>query len=106
MAFNKNQHFVPKVHLRPFSLDGENLAISLINLRQMKPIPNAPVKNQCSSDYFYGRDPKLESAINFVENNYGEVVRLLEDGHPTVDGRVNIVQIGRAACRERVCQYV
>src|SRR3546814_12980975 len=57
----------------------------------MKPIPNAPVKNQCSSDYFYGRDPKLESAINFVENNYGEVVRLLEDGHPTVDGRVNIV---------------
>ncbi len=91
MAFNKNQHFVPKVHLRPFSLDGENLAISLINLRQMKPIPNAPVKNQCSSDYFYGRDPKLESAINFVENNYGEVVRLLEDGHPTVDGRVNIV---------------
>src|SRR3546814_15823731 len=57
----------------------------------MKPIPNAPVKNQCSSDYFYGRDPKLESAINFVENNYGEVVRLLEDGHPTGDGRVNIV---------------
>lgn len=57
MAFNKNQHFVPKVHLRPFSLDGENLSISLINLRQMKPIPNAPVKNQCSSDYFYGKAP-------------------------------------------------
>src|SRR3546814_12494576 len=92
MAFNKNQHFVPKVHLRPFSLDGENLAISLINLRQMKPIPNAPVKNQCSSDSFYGRDPKLESAINFVENTYGEVVR---DRKRVVSGKSVTVRVDR-----------
>lgn len=91
MTFNKNQHFVPKAHLRPFSLDGENLAISLINISRMEAIADAPVRNQCSRDYFYGKDPKLESAINFVENHYGEVVRLLENGHPSVDGRVTII---------------
>ena len=91
MAFNKNQHYVPKVHLRPFTLDGENMAISLINITRLAPIENAPVKNQCSRDYFYGKDPKLESAINFIENHYGEVVRMLERGYPSVDGRVTIV---------------
>lgn len=91
MAFNKNQHFVPKVHLRPFTLDGENMAINLINITGLAPIENAPVKNQCSRDYFYGKDPKLESAINFIENHYGEVVRMLERGYPSVDGRVTIV---------------
>ncbi len=91
MAFNKNQHFVPKVHLRPFTVDGENMAINLININRLAAIKNAPVKNQCSRDYFYGKDPKLESAINFVENHYGEVVRMLERGHPNVDGRVTIV---------------
>lgn len=91
MAFNKNQHFVPKVHLRPFTVDGEKMAINLINIDRLATIKNAPVKNQCSRDYFYGKDPKLESAINFVENHYGEVVRMLERGHPNVDGRVTIV---------------
>ncbi len=81
MADNKNQHFVPRVHLRPFTGGGEGLAINLFNLDRMKAIPNAPVKNQCSGDYFYGQDPLLESAINFIENPYGPVVRhLTEDG--------------------------
>ena len=52
MADNKNQHYVPRVHLKPFTLDGEGLAINLLNIDRMKPISNAPVKNQCSGDYF------------------------------------------------------
>ena len=84
MAFNKNQHFVPKVHLRPFTLDGENMAINLINLTRLAAIENAPVKNQCSRDYFYGKDPKLERAVNFIENHYGDVVRMLERGYPSI----------------------
>lgn len=79
MADNKNQHFVPRVHLRPFTVDGAGLAINLFNLDQMKAIPNAPVKNQCSGDYFYGQNPKLESAINFIENPYGPIVRHLSE---------------------------
>ena len=81
MADNKNQHYVPKVHLKPFTLDSEGLAINLFNIDRMKPVRHAPVKNQCSGDYFYGKDERLEQAINLIENAYGEVVRhLMSDG--------------------------
>jgi hypothetical protein len=74
MANNKNQHFVPRCHLKPFTKDGAGVAVNLFNLTRAAAIPDAPVKNQSSRDYFYGRDLKLESAINVVENGYGEAV--------------------------------
>lgn len=74
MATNKNQHFVPRCYLRPFTLRTDGLAISLINLDRKKLIPNAPVKNQCSKDYFYGTDEKLESAIQLIESGYGRAL--------------------------------
>jgi hypothetical protein len=80
MADNKNQHFVPRVHLRPFTVNGEGLAINLFNLDRMRAIPNAPVRNQCSGDYFYGHNKLLENAINFVEDPYGPIVNHLSDG--------------------------
>lgn len=75
MATNKNQHFVPRCHLRPFTLKSEDAAISLFNLERKKLIPNAPVKNQCSKDYFYGTDEKLEKAIQAIESGYGRALR-------------------------------
>lgn len=80
MADNKNQHFVPRVHLRPFTVNGEGLAINQFNLDRMKAISNAPVRNQCSGDYFYGQNRLLENAINFIEDPYGPIVRYLSDG--------------------------
>jgi hypothetical protein len=77
MAINKNQHFVPRCYLRPFTLNGEGLAISLINLDRKRLIQNAPVKNQCSRDYFYGSDEKLEHAIQHVESGYARALREL-----------------------------
>lgn len=56
MADNKNQHFVPKGHLKPFSVDGEGKAIHLFNVDAGRAIPNAAVRKQCSHDYLYGRD--------------------------------------------------
>ncbi len=88
MADNKNQHFVPRTHLKPFTLNGEGLAINLFNMTGMKAIPHAPVKNQCSKDYFYGQNPQLERAIQFVEGHYGTAVRHLAEGgsvQPGVD---------------------
>lgn len=75
MATNKNQHFVPRCHLRPFTLGAEDAAISLFNLDRKKLILNAPVKNQCSKDYFYGTDEKLEKAIQLIESGYGQALR-------------------------------
>lgn len=74
MATNKNQHFVPRCYLRPFTSGTEGLAISLINLDRKRLITNAPVKNQCSKDYFYGTDEQLEGAIQLLESGYARAL--------------------------------
>ncbi|HEJ1327451.1 DUF4238 domain-containing protein [Pseudomonas aeruginosa] len=75
MATNKNQHFVPRCYLRPFTIDSNNQAINLFNTDRQIFIQNAPVKNQCSRDYFYGKDQKLEAAIQSVESLYASTLR-------------------------------
>ena len=74
MASNKNQHFVPRCYLKAFTLNAENLAINLLNLDRLRTIPATPVKNQCSGDYFYGQDDRLETAIRRVESGYAAAV--------------------------------
>lgn len=88
MASNKNQHYVPKVHLNPFTLRCEGNAINMLNLDRMKAIQNVSVSGQCSGDYFYGQDERLETAINTVESAYGAIIRSLTsvgDISPGVD---------------------
>jgi len=75
VATNKNQHFVPRCYLRQFTVDGTDRAINLYNIDRDRFIEGAPVKNQCSGDYFYGKDPLLENAIQIVERSYGAAVR-------------------------------
>lgn len=74
MATNKNQHFVPRCYLKAFTDNGENFSVNLFNLDRQRAIPAAPVKNQCSGDYFYGQDNVLESAIRTVEGGYAATV--------------------------------
>lgn len=75
MASNKNQHFVPRCYLKEFTHASENKAINVYNIDRGLCIPLAPVKNQCSRDYFYGKDEQLEIAIQTVEGAYGSVIR-------------------------------
>ena len=63
MAANKNQHFVPRCYMRPCTVGAEAKAVNLFNLDRAKAIPNAPLKGQCSGDYFYGEDLRLEHAL-------------------------------------------
>jgi hypothetical protein len=74
MPVNKNQHFVPRCHFRPFTTGSANSSINLFNIHKRKIIPNASVKHQCSRDYFYGTDEKLESAIQLIEKGYGRTM--------------------------------
>jgi len=91
MATNKNQHFVPRCHLRPFTLGAEGMAISLFNLECKKLIPNAPVKNQCSKDYFYGTDEQLEKAIQLIESGYSRALReLIHDNRSLSEGNKTV----------------
>ncbi len=75
MATNKNQHFVPRCYLKPFTIDEANQAINLFNVDRRKFINVAPVKNQCSGNYFYGKNHLLEDAIQRVERTYASTLR-------------------------------
>jgi hypothetical protein len=108
MAHNKNQHFVPRCHLKPFTKDGGGVAINLFNLARACAISDAPVKNQSSSDYFYGKDPKLESAINLVENGYAKAIgdifarpRPVMPGHQIMLRRFAYLQFLRTEAQAR-----
>lgn len=79
MASNKNQHFVPRCYLRPFTTDDNKKTINLFNLDRAKIIKGAPIKNQCSRDYFYGSDQLLEDAIQSTERAYASIIGNLID---------------------------
>jgi hypothetical protein len=80
VAHHKNQHYVPRCHFKPFTVGGEGRAIHLFNIPNALPIPNAPVKGQCSKNYFHGKDG-LEDELANIEGMYGSIV------HPLIDGR-------------------
>ena len=91
MATNKNQHYVPRCYLRPFCAYGNEAAIALFNIDREKYVACAALKHQCSGDYFYGNDPRLENAITTTEISYATVLRkilsdsyLLSDDHKSV----------------------
>lgn len=73
----KNQHFVPQCYLRPFgNTDCEkSKSINVFNLRSHKIIENAAIKNQCSKNYFYGKDLKIEKMLHNFEGSYAELCR-------------------------------
>jgi hypothetical protein len=75
MASHKNQHFVPRCYLRPFTLDQAGTVINLYNVDRRKGICGAPVRGQCSRSYFYGEDLRLERLLQLSESKFAEVIR-------------------------------
>lgn len=75
MAIRKNQHFVPKFYLKLFATDAGEHSIGLYNLRSRKYVPNASIRHQASSDYFYGKDGIVESDLEKLENYWAPAVR-------------------------------
>ena len=80
MATNKNQHFVPRCYLRPFSKASAGKIINLFNIDRDLFINEAPLKHQCSKSYFYGNDALLEEAIQIIEGEYASAVSTIS--HP------------------------
>jgi hypothetical protein len=94
MASNKNQHFVPKCYLRAFAVEGVEAAINLYNIDRRRFIECAPLKNQCSGDYFYGKDPDLEKALQTVEGAYGSAQHeILQPGYILSDEHRELLKI-------------
>lgn len=66
-AKKQNQHFVPRHYLKRFSFDGGS-RIGLFNLARKLCVSGAPLKSQCSSNYFYGKDPTAENLLKALED--------------------------------------
>lgn len=93
VATNKNQHFVPRCYLKAFTVDGQNTAINLLNLDRQRAVMAAPVKNQCSGNYFYGQDDRLETAIRSVEGGYAAAVaRIHSPKYELTDGDRDVLR--------------
>ncbi|WP_165910096.1 DUF4238 domain-containing protein [Vibrio crassostreae] len=74
MASNKNQHYVPQCYLKKFSSDNNRSSISLFNIDRRQFIVRAAIKGQCSKNYFYGKDLKIEKELQSIEGNFSRVV--------------------------------
>jgi hypothetical protein len=87
MPAHKNQRFVPRCALKPFSLEGNGKAINLFNIKGKRAIENAPVKGQCARDYLYGKDDlKAEKLLIQLEGHYARIVATLSaNGVPSQD---------------------
>lgn len=85
MPDHKNQHFVPRAHLKPFSVDGRGKAINLHRIGAGAHVFGAPVKSQCARPYLYGADGSLERILSGTEGLYATVVRRLSNP----DARLN-----------------
>ena len=87
MPAHKRQHYVPRCHLKPFSTTVDGKTINLFNIARNKAIYSAAIKTQCASSYFYGKDLKLERALQDIEGKYSLVVK-------------NLVECGTLGCSE------
>ena len=94
MPEHKNQHYVPRCHFKPFSVNGEGNAINLLNLAERKLVRCAPIKGQCASPYIYGEDLGIEKALQRIEGEYARIIRLvLKSAHDVTAGDIEVLRL-------------
>ncbi|WP_193370086.1 DUF4238 domain-containing protein [Pelagibius marinus] len=79
MAEKKNQHFVPKVHLKNFSTDSQKRQVNIWIPKLDKLVFGASIRDQCSKSYLYGKDLRIEEFFNTPEGMFGDVVNKLTE---------------------------
>jgi hypothetical protein len=67
MIEKKNQHFVPKLYLKQFSINSDNNQVGLFYLGKELFKKAVPLKSQAKEDFFYGEDGTLEEALSKLE---------------------------------------
>ena len=72
---NKSHHYVPRFYLRNFSRSGKS--VDLFNIDSQRLIKNAPIKEQCCRDYFYGKNPDNEKSLSAAEGEVAQLFRLI-----------------------------
>lgn len=113
MAPHKNQHYVPRCYLKPFTLNGDGRVINVYNAVRQKGIAAAPVKGQCARSYFYGKDLQLEKLVQKSEELYSTTIRRvalrtpISDDHRRLLRHFSLLQYCRteAASRRMAMAY-
>jgi Protein of unknown function (DUF4238) len=65
----KNNHFVPQRYLKRFRSISDR-QVGLFNLKSGRIVEGAPMKTQCSRDYFYTKNPTFEREFTKLEANH------------------------------------
>lgn len=80
MQITKNQHYVPRFYMKPFSIiknEGTKKEKSLISFYQFKDKlfkDNIPTTSVCSEDFFYDEDGKIENKLAQKEGKWGSAI--------------------------------
>ena len=72
----KNHHYVPQFLLRRF---GNDRSTNVLILESGKFISNVGIKDQCSENYFYGPDGKIEKGFEDLEGTAATIIRKIEE---------------------------
>lgn len=84
MRNKKNQHFLPKLYLRNYSIENNKKQIGIYNLSNKIYSLKAPIKSQGSKDYYYGLDGVIEDGLASIENSLAPSLRkLIINGLPS-----------------------
>lgn len=86
MQITKNQHYVPRFYMKPFSMiknEGTKKEKVLISFYQFKGNlfrDNIPTSSVCSEDFFYDEDGKVENKLAEEENKWGSTILKINRG--------------------------
>jgi len=74
----ENNHFVPRSYLVRFSSSSDK-QVGLYNLKSGLIIEAAPIKSQCSRDYFYTKNPIFENEFAKIEGLHKQLLKKIVD---------------------------
>jgi Protein of unknown function (DUF4238) len=74
----KNNHFVPRSYLVRFR-SASDKQVGLYNLKSGLIVETAPIKSQCSRDYFYTKNPIFESQFAKIEGLHKQLLKKIVD---------------------------
>ncbi|MFU1859872.1 DUF4238 domain-containing protein [Sphingobacterium sp. NGMCC 1.201703] len=77
----KNQHYLPKFYLKYFSIKKNEKEIGVYNINNKKTIRHAPLKNQASKKFYYGKDGKIEDYFSKIEGDFAKVLKNIQQTH-------------------------
>ncbi|WP_262910047.1 DUF4238 domain-containing protein [Chryseobacterium gleum] len=71
----KNQHYIPRFYLRYFSFMKNLKQIGIYNVNTNFFKQDVPLKHQCSKDFIYGEDEKIENFLSKLEGEFDSCIK-------------------------------